>query len=275
MNRPSRPGGRGREILSASNPLLKVFRHALAEGVSRQGWLGLEGPRALEEALSAERATVRSVLVETSAAQKFRGLLEKLPPDAELAMVSERLFERTAATETPQGIAGLVELRPADIQAVLSRPHALILVACGVQDPGNVGTMIRTGQALGADALIALRETVSPFNPKALRASAGAALRLPIFRNLEAGGLFERLRRARVRIIAADRHSPWPLAEADLKGSVAFLIGREATGLAPEVARAADVLLSIPIRPEADSVNAATAASIFLYEAARQRGFRY
>jgi tRNA G18 (ribose-2'-O)-methylase SpoU len=76
-------------------------------------------------------------------------------------------------------------------------------------------------------------------------------------------------------VIAADRHSPTPLAEADLKGSVAFLIGKEATGLPPEVARAADLVLSIPIRPETDSVNAATAAGIFLYEAARQRGFAY
>jgi TrmH family RNA methyltransferase len=189
--------------------------------------------------------------------------------------VSDRMFEQIAATQTPQGVAALVEIRPPNFDAILSRRGTVLLVACGVQDPGNIGTIMRSGQALGASALITLRETVSPFNPKAVRASAGAVIRLPIIRNQEAEPLFARLRCARVRVIAADRHSPSSLAEADLKGSVAFLIGKEATGLPPEVARAADLMLSIPIRPETDSVNAATAAGIFLFEAARQRGFTY
>jgi RNA methyltransferase, TrmH family len=266
---------RGREILSAANPLLKIFRRALAEGATRQGWLALEGPLSLQEALRAERAVVRSVLAGKNAAQKFRGLLGKLPPGAELAVVSERLFEHVASTETPQGIAALVELRPPDFEALLQRPQALLLVACGVQDPGNLGTMMRSAQALGATALVTLRETVSPFNPKALRASAGAVLRLPVFPGREPGALLEDLRRAGIRRVAADRRSPSSLAQADLRGPVAFLIGREAAGLPPEIARRADLLLSIPIGPETDSLNAATAASIFLYEAARQRGFHY
>jgi TrmH family RNA methyltransferase len=98
---------------------------------------------------------------------------------------------------------------------------------------------------------------------------------LPIFHGLKPHALFERLRSAGVTIVAADRHSPSPLAEADLRGSVAFLIGKEARGLRPEISREARLLLSIPIRPETDSVNAAAAAGIFLYEAARQRGFKY
>lgn len=270
-----RDHNREREILSATNPLLKVFRRALAEGATRQGWLGLEGPLVLEEALRAPRASVRSVLVEKSAAGKFRSLLEKLPADAELAVVSARLFERVAATETPQGIAALVELKQEDFHLILKRPQALLVVACGVQDPGNLGTMMRSAQALGASALVTLHETVSPFNPKALRASAGAVLRLPVFPGRESGALFEDLRRAGIRSVAADRRSSATLAQADLRGPVAFLIGREAAGLPPEIAHRADLMLSIPIGPETDSLNAATAASIFLYEAARQRGFCY
>ncbi len=265
-----------RHVLSPSNPVIKVFRRALIDGATREGWLGLEGPLLLEDALNAgEGVTIHTVLAGQSSAAKFQAQITRLPDHTEVLTVSDRMFAQIAATETPQGIAALVEIKPPDFEAMLPRPDVLLLVACGIQDPGNLGTIIRSGQALGAHALVALRETVSPFNPKTVRASAGAILRLPVIRNQEAAPLFERLRRAGVRLIAADRRSQTPIAEADLKGPVAFLIGREASGLPPEVAKAADLTLSIPIRPETDSVNAAAAASIFLYEAARQRGFRY
>jgi TrmH family RNA methyltransferase len=92
---------------------------------------------------------------------------------------------------------------------------------------------------------------------------------------LAANELLNRLRAAQVRIIAADRHSPAPLYQADLRGSLAIMVGREASGLPPEIAGEASLLLSIPIRPGMDSVNVAAAGSVFLYEAARQRGFKY
>jgi len=263
------------EITSPTNSLLKVFRRALAKGETRDGWLAVEGPHLVEEALKADSATVHSVLVSTSGRAKFQGLLERLPREAEVAQVADALFQKVAQTEKPQGIAALVELPHQDLNVVLKRRDTLLLVACSIQDPGNLGTMMRSAQAFGATALITLKETVSPFNPKVVRSSAGAIFRLPVFCDVQPAELFQSLRAAGVRIIAADRHSPASLAEADLRGAVAFLIGREATGLPPEVAREAALLLSIPIRPETDSVNAATAAGIFIYEAARQRGFRY
>lgn len=265
-----------REVLSPSNPVIKVFRRALIDGATREGWLGLEGPLLLEDAMNAnERATIHSVLAGQSATAKYQALISRLPNHTEVVTVSDRMFAQIAATETPQGIAALVEIKPPDFEAILSRSNVLLLVACGIQDPGNLGTIIRSGQALGADALVALKETVNPFNPKTVRASAGAILRLPILRNQQAAPFFERLRRAKVCVIAASRRSKMPLADANLKDSVAFLIGREASGLPPEIAKGADLTLSIPIRPETDSINAAAAASIFLYEAARQREFRY
>ncbi|HLY62997.1 MAG TPA: RNA methyltransferase [Terriglobia bacterium] len=264
-----------REINSTANPLLKLFRHALAEGVTREGWLAIEGPHSLEEALTAgPNVTPQSVLVSETAANKFQSLLTRLPGGTEVAVVPDGLFSRVAATPSPQGIAALVELKTGDLDALLSHHDALFLVACGVQDPGNLGTMMRSAQALGATALLTLKETVSPFNPKATRSSAGAIFHLPIFPGLEAAALFKQLQGAGVRIVALDRESPHALHRADLKGSIAFLIGREGSGLPEGFIRDADLLLSIPIRPGMDSVNAATAAGIFLYEAARQRGFK-
>jgi RNA methyltransferase, TrmH family len=264
-----------RKITSPTNSLLKVFRRALADGVTRDSLLAVEGPHLVEEALNAASVVVHSVLVSASGAAKFRGLLARLPREAEAAQVGDPLFQKVAQTEVPQGIAMLVELHPPDLTSILAAKNALLLVACGIQDPGNLGTMMRSAQAFGATALFTLKETVSPFNPKVVRASAGAIFRLPIFPDLRPDQLLAALRTSGVRIVAADRHSPAPLADADLRSAVAFLIGREASGLPPEVAREANMLLSIPLRPETDSVNAATAASIFLYEAARQRGFEY
>jgi TrmH family RNA methyltransferase len=218
---------------------------------------------------------VRSVLVGRKATREFRELLGRVPREAEVAQVTERLFEQIAQTQAPQGIAALVELRAQDLDGLLARRDAFFLIGCGLQDPGNIGVMMRSGQALGATALFTLPETVSPFNPKAARASAGAIFRLPIFPGQEPGALFRRLRAAGVRIIAADQHSPSPLWQSDLTASVAVMIGREGTGLPPELFKEAGQLVSIPIHPGTESINAATAASIFLYEAARQRGFRY
>ena len=266
---------KSREITSSANPLLKLFRHALAAGVTREGWLAIEGPHSLEEALAAgTNVTPQSVLLSETAANKFQSLLARLPRETEVAVVADSLFTRVAATPSPQGIAALVEVKASDLDQILRQPSVLLLVACGVQDPGNLGAMMRSAQALGATALLTLKETVSPFNPKAARSSAGAIFHLPIFPGLESASLFERLRAAGVRIVASDRASPHALHQTDLKGRLAFLIGKENTGLPDEIVRRADSVLSIPIRSGMDSVNAATAAGIFLYEAARQRGFK-
>jgi TrmH family RNA methyltransferase len=179
-----------------------------------------------------------------------------------------------AQTQSPQGIAALVDLPTYKLEQVVSSARPLLVVACRVQDPGNLGTMMRTALAFSATAFLTLQETVSPFNPKAVRSSAGAIFGLPLICGLDPNAALPYLS-VHVRILAAERNSPSSLAQADLKGPIAILVGRESTGLPEEIARYASQLLSIPIRQEVDSINAATAASIFLYEAARQRGFRY
>ncbi len=266
---------RPREVISPSNALVKVFRRALAEGSTKQGWLAVEGPFLVEEALNAAPLVkTHSVLVADGAAGRFSTLLQQLPPEAEVTHVPDRLFAGVAQTQSPQGVAALVELPAYKLDDVLTAANPLLVVACRLQDPGNLGTIMRSALAFSATAFLTLQETVSPFNPKAVRSSAGAIFRLPLVCGLDAKEVLSYLSR-RVRIVAAERHSPASLSQADLTGPLAILIGREATGLPEEFARYAGQLLSIPIRSEIDSVNAATAASIFLYEAARQRGFRY
>ena len=214
------------------------------------------------------------MLVSEEGLERLKPLVEHLPADAEVARVSDALFRRVAETENPQGIAALVELKRPTLESILREPQVLLVVACGLQDPGNLGTIHRSAQAFGASALVTLEATVSPYNPKAMRASAGAVFHVPSFAGAEPGALFTKLRAARVRMIAADPHAPQRISEADLRGPLAILIGQEAAGLSPEIASQADVRLSVPLRAGMDSLNAATAASIFLYEAARQRNFQ-
>ncbi len=212
-----------REIASASNPLLKVFRHALAEGTTRAGWLAVEGPFLVEEALRAERATIHSLLVASSAHEQFQYLLTRVSREAEVAQVGERLFRQVAQTENPQGIAALVELRKCSLEAILREHEVLLLVGCGLQDPGNLGTILRSAQAFGAKAVVTLEGTVSPFNPKATRASAGAVFHVPIFPGERTHSLVKKLRSARVRIVAADRQSPSRISDSDLRAERSFL----------------------------------------------------
>ena len=267
---------RVRELTSATNSLVKVFRRALAEGVTHDGWLCGEGPHFLEEALKAGSQTVvHSVLVTAEAAEKHQALLTGLPADSELARIPDQLFRQVAGTRTPQGIAALVELPRFDLKAVIASQNLILIVACGLQDPGNMGTIIRSAGALGASAIVALAGTVSPFNPKAVRSCVGSIFRMPVFAGIKSETLFTLLQNSGVRILGADRRSTVAVSDADLRGPVAVLVGQEAAGLPPEISREADKLLSIPIRVEADSLNAATAAGIFLYEIARQRGFQY
>ncbi|MGH9343296.1 MAG: TrmH family RNA methyltransferase [Terriglobia bacterium] len=273
-----------REITSPTNSLIKVFRRSLEQGATREGWLAVEGPLLLREALSAagqngERPRgrcacfVRAVLVARGAVAKFADLLAGLPAETEVTSTPDSIFDRVTATVAPQGIAALVEVQPPKLEAVLSIEDALLVVAFGLQDPGNLGTILRSAESLGADSLITLKSTVSPSNPKILRASGGALFRLPVFSSLGAEDFFAQLRAARIQLVAADSHSGNNIAEADLCGPLAFLIGNEAAGLS--AATSPDVTLAIPLQPGVDSLNAAVAAGIFLYEAARQRGFRY
>src|SRR6516164_812556 len=124
-----------REVTSSSNALLKVFRRALADGVTREGWLAVEGPRSVEEALKAcgsgSALTIHSVLVSRSGVERFEAMVAQLPPEAEIAQVADRLFQNAAQTQTPQGIAALVELPQPDLQRILAHDNPLVLVACG------------------------------------------------------------------------------------------------------------------------------------------------
>ncbi|HVS87288.1 MAG TPA: RNA methyltransferase [Candidatus Acidoferrum sp.] len=286
MARPSSPPA----ILSSrDNRWLKTFRMALRGGLpTESGCVGVEGVRLVEEALRSGCRIEAVLFSETG--ERHHEHLAPLIGRPEIAFpllhTTDRLFEGLADTEHPQGVAALVQPRTTSFDEILRTPPSVcapfLVVLAGVQDPGNVGTIIRTAAAFGATGAVTSASgqsgTASPFSPKALRASAGAALHLPILPGMSLPILLTQFRIAGVRTLASCVHdsqeserpplAPW---EVDWCEPVALLVGNEGGGLPAEVERSADARIRIPMASGIDSLNAAAAAAILFYEAARQR----
>jgi TrmH family RNA methyltransferase len=242
----------------------------------------------VEEALRSA-SPIRAVLFSESG-ERHRSRLAQYLDRHEVAIpvlrTTDRLFEGLADTEHPQGVAALVTPRSFsfdDISRATSGGAApLIVVLAGVQDPGNVGTIIRTAAAFGATSAVTSPSgqsgTASPFSPKALRASAGAALHLPLLSGMALPILLAQFRATGIQCLASSSHqssesdqpllTPW---QVDWRQPVALLIGNEGSGLPAEVERSADARIRIPMSSSVESLNAAAAAAVLFYEAARQR----
>jgi TrmH family RNA methyltransferase len=260
-----------RIVQSKQNARLKELRRALTHpGREARSLAGIEGPNLLEEAL---RAGLRVACV--FAAQGSEGLLEELalPAETEILLLPKELLDAALTTEAPQPIAALVETPDWTWERLLGgQPTAapLLLVLAGLQDPGNLGTILRSAEAFGADGVLCLPGTVSAWNPKAVRASAGSVFRLPLLSaSVEEG--FARLRAAGVKIWTTAVHGAEAAGLVDLAGPVALLIGNEGNGVAGDLAARADGAVTIPCPGPVESLNAAVAASVLLYEASRQR----
>ena len=289
-------------ITSRENRWLKRFRAALTGERGDDGLAGVEGVRLVEAALGSG-LTVEALLLSDSGARHLPRVAHVLPPEVPVLRTSDRLFAGIADTRTPQGMAALARPRQATVESLL--PGTTLVVALvGVQDPGNVGTIIRAAEAFGASGVATCPAefpagskrsphpsigTADPFAPKALRASAGSALRLPIIHGISPTILLAQLRINQVKVYAAvvgaegsdggvpkaqsPLLSPW---EIDWNGPCALLIGNEGAGLPAGLVRAAEARVYIPQAvPSApvgiESLNAAMAASVLLYEAMRQR----
>ena len=215
-------------------------------------------------------------------AQGEEHLLERLalPAETEVLLMPRELLDSALATETPQPVAALVEPPDwnwADVLGgrekaapLLANAKPLIVVLAGLQDPGNLGTILRSAEAFGATGVLSLPGTVSEWNPKAVRASAGSVFRLPLL-SVGEKDCFARLRKAGVIIWTTAVHGAEPADRIDLAGPVALMIGNEGNGVAQALAAQADRALTIPCPGPVESLNAAAAASVLLYEASWQR----
>jgi TrmH family RNA methyltransferase len=270
-------------ITSAANPLLKDVRRAVARGsLTAEGWCAAETFHLLEEALVSP-CEVKAVLVAGSARAAVEALGRRLA-GVKVLLMSDALFAGIAATETSQGVMALVQPRPWKL-AQLLHGAALVVVLDGLQDPGNAGAIVRAAEAFGATGVLFLKGTVSPHNPKTLRASAGSLFRVPFVHGVASTTAIATLRQNGIKLFAAmpasarlqepprgSTASADSLAATDLSGRCGLIIGSEAHGVGAEW-RSVAAPVSIPT-VGVESLNAAIAASILLYEARRQRMLR-
>lgn len=261
-----------RPVSSRQNALVKELRKSFSQsGLTQEGLVAIEGVRILEEAIRSG-LRLQAVFFSEGGRVHAERLLPQISSHTEAILLPDAVFQSAVDTETPQGVAALVKPRVFRLEEILqgADENLLIIGLAGVQDPGNVGTVIRSAEAFFARAVLLGEKTASHFNAKVVRASAGSVFREPVMRLplLEA---VNTLKERGVRVVATSSHKGKPAAEIDLTGPLALLIGNEGAGLPPAVAALADELVTIPHSPRVESLNAGIAASILLYEAGRQR----
>jgi TrmH family RNA methyltransferase len=264
-----------RRIEGRHNALVKELRQAFAHAEpTKSGECAIEGIRIVEEAIRSG-LKFRAVFFRESAANVAEKLLPQIGSHVETLVVPDSIFDGAVPSESPQGIAALVRLREFSLSDTLERLQVgPVMVVVGLQDPGNLGTILRSAEAFGCAGVVLGEGTVSPFNSKVIRASAGSIFRLPVVLSKADGGvesLIAKLRSQSVRLIATSSHKGTPLDQALLTDPSAIFVGSEGSGLPRNLMAQVDELVAIPHAPQAESLNAGVAGSIVLYEAARQR----
>ena len=276
MTQPAKTGrtrskaGRLSPVVGRHNQRLKELRIAFRRAeLTAQGECAIEGTKLLEEALRSG-AHLETVFFSEAARPLSEKLLPQIPTRTETLVLPSVLFNSIVPSEAPQGVAALLKLPTFSAAQILDRSSdGPLVVAAGLQDPGNLGTILRSAEAFGAAGIFLTEGTVSPYNSKVLRGSAGSIFRLPFVRiaSLE---LIPLLCSRGVRLLATSSHQGTPLPQIAWTLPFAIFIGNEGAGLSRELSRQMDETLVIPQAAQVESLNAGVAASIVLYEAARK-----
>ncbi|HJZ72239.1 MAG TPA: RNA methyltransferase [Vicinamibacterales bacterium] len=257
-------------ITSRHNPLVARFRDA-ARGDAGAMML-LDGAHLVADALAARVVVTLGAVTQASAAKPdIHELVARLSQrGVSVATVTTAVMDAISPVRTPSGIVALAERPARRAQDVYPAPSPLVVVAVDVQDPGNLGAIVRVAEAAGATGVVAAGASANPFGWKALRGSMGSALRVPILGG-DPRAAIDAARAHRCRIVATIPRAGRTPFDLDLTGPVVLLIGGEGAGLPETLVQTADERVTIPMRPPVESLNAAVTAAVVLYEARRQR----
>jgi TrmH family RNA methyltransferase len=255
-------------ITSAKNEQVKniIQLNQKAKTRREQGLFVAEGRKMFGEA---PRSWISKVYVAESLAQdtELMAQVEALSHE----VVSDSVFRQMSDTQTPQGILTVLKTPSYTIEDILKKEKSLIMVLEDLQDPGNAGTIFRTGEGAGIDGVFLTRTSVDVTNPKVIRSTMGSIYRIPFLYIEDVVSLKAELKKRQIRTFAAHLQGRNSYDKESYEGGTAFFIGNEGKGLTEEAAQAADCLIRIPMCGKVESLNAAMAAGILMYEAARQR----
>ncbi len=258
-----------RPVAGRHNQRLKELRRAFhrAEPTSH-GECAIEGVKLIEEAFRSGVA-LETVFFSEAARPLAQKLLPQIAARTETLVLPNALFHSIVPSDAPQGVAALVKLPAYSATELLDRSlTGPLVVAAGLQDPGNLGTILRSAEAFGAAGIFLTEGTVSLYNSKVLRGSAGSIFRLPFLR-IPSADLIPQMKARGLRLLATSSHRGTPLPQVTWTLPLAIFIGNEGAGLARDLIRQMDDTLVIPQSPQVESLNAGIAASIVLYECAR------
>lgn len=233
----------------------------------------LDGAHLLAEALrSGTRLDAVAVTTRAATRADVRPLLDQAAGRGiPVHVIADALADAASPARTPTGVTALALVDMAELDTLLCAPLPLLVVLAGVQDPGNVGSIIRSAEAAGGTGLIVLEGTADPLGWKALRGSMGSALRVPLHRSHDDDALFGALRAHGIQVLAADASGALAAAP-DVTLPTAVVLGAEGAGLSAAMLRCADATVTIPLAPPVESLNVAVAASLLLFECRRRRG---
>src|SRR5438445_12179948 len=260
-----------RPVAGRHNQRLKELRLAFRRAeLTAQGECAIEGVKLLEEALRSGQH-LDSIFFSESARPLAEKLLPQIGARTETLVLPNVLFNSIVPSDAPQGVAALIKLAAFSSDQLLDRSNdGPFVVAAGLQDPGNLGTILRSAEAFGAAGVFLTEGTVSPCNSKLVRASAGSVFRVPIART-KLDAMLGAMRTQGLRLIATSSHKGITLSKAKLTGQLAIFIGSEGGGLPRDLISEMDEVVVIPHSSKVESLNAGIAASIVLYEISKQR----
>jgi TrmH family RNA methyltransferase len=232
----------------------------------------VEGVKMVEEAIR-DKLGVKQVIASPSLTQHHGKGVIKLAERSgiEILWISERLMDGVAESKTPQPVMAVVNMREHEEGALIAHSSRLIVIAHRLQDPGNLGTIIRTAEAVGAAGIAITQNSVDPHNPKTVRASMGSIMRLPVVKIADAQGFLGRCKKAGFQLAAMVLQGNRNLFDADMTKPTAVIFGQEGSGLEGSLLENVDLQIRIPMAETIDSLNVATSAAVVLYEALRQR----
>lgn len=262
----------GSELTNIKSPRVKAARRLTKRAFrDRDRSFLAEGPQAVREALALEGVVVELFATAEAQVRHADVVTAATAAGVPLFQASGEVMAELAQTVTPQGLLAVCRFVHVPLESSVTSDARLVAVLAHVRDPGNAGTVLRTADAAGADAVVFTDASVDPYNGKCVRASAGSLFHLPVTTGIPVARAVERLKGSGLRVLAADGAGERTLDDVDLSGPTAWIFGNEAWGLPEEILKLADEVVRVPIYGRAESLNLATAAAVCLYASARSQ----
>lgn len=257
-------------ITSTANKQIRFVSAVLKKAKTRkeEGLFAAEGIRICQE-IPADRIHSLYLSESFSKMPESRSLADRA---GHVEVVSDEVFRAMSDTQTPQGVLALVRQRACTMEELVpENKTALLMILERIQDPGNLGTILRAGEGAGVTGILMDAQTADIYNPKVIRSTMGSIFRVPFVYVEDLKTALEELKRRNIRLFAAHLDGARDYDREDYTGSTGFLIGNEGNGLTDQTAAMADARIRIPMAGQVESLNAAVAASVLMFEAARQR----